>query len=114
MAKARTLEGIDPEEKEIEEAMRRTPNTLHAYSMDSTYSSTDTEREQKQEQGEDSNGNNSNNTFDITGEPIVQEAPNTFAASSATEDEECIAREGRHPDGSTPIQVPKRVWHPKV
>jgi hypothetical protein len=117
MAKARTLEGIDPEEKEIEEAMRRTPNTLHAYSMDYTYSSTysDTESEQKQEQGEDSNGNNSNNTFDITKEPIVQEARNTFVASSATEAEERIAREGRHPDGPTPIQiVPKRVWRPKV
>jgi hypothetical protein len=39
----------------------------------------------------------------------------TFAASSATEAEEKTAtKEGRHLDGSTPLLVPKRVWHPKM
>ena len=46
--------------------------------------------------------------------PDQVEVPRTFAASAATKAEETIAREGKHTDGSTPVQVPKRVWHPKV
>ena len=38
----------------------------------------------------------------------------TFAASSATEEEELIAKTGRLPDGTKPVQVPKRVWRPQV
>jgi hypothetical protein len=38
----------------------------------------------------------------------------TFAASSATEEEEKIARLGKHTDGSKPIKVQKRIWRPQV
>jgi hypothetical protein len=38
----------------------------------------------------------------------------TFAATSATEAEEEIARKGKHPDGSTPVKVTKRAWRPKI
>jgi hypothetical protein len=38
----------------------------------------------------------------------------TFAASSATEAEESIAKKGVLPDGTKPVQVPKRVWRPQV
>jgi hypothetical protein len=38
----------------------------------------------------------------------------TFAASSATEAEEEIAKLGKHPDGSVPVKVPKRIWRPQV
>jgi hypothetical protein len=38
----------------------------------------------------------------------------TFAASSATEEEETIAKTGGMPDGTKPVQVPKRVWRPQV
>ena len=38
----------------------------------------------------------------------------SFAASSATEEEEKLARWGRHPDGSTKVEVPKRVWRPQM
>ncbi len=41
-------------------------------------------------------------------------APRTLAASAATEAEDKIAKEGRHPDGSTAVKAPKRVWRPKV
>jgi hypothetical protein len=43
-----------------------------------------------------------------------QNYPLTFAASSATEDEEKIAKLGKHPDGSIPVTVPKRIWRPQV
>ena len=42
----------------------------------------------------------------IPEEPVAT----TFAASSATEAEENIAKAGKHADGSKPVQVPKRVW----
>ncbi len=38
----------------------------------------------------------------------------TLAASAATEAEDKIAKEGRHPDGSMAVKAPKRVWRPKV
>jgi hypothetical protein len=38
----------------------------------------------------------------------------TFAASSATEAEEKITKLGKHPDGSIPVKVPKRIWRPQV
>jgi hypothetical protein len=40
--------------------------------------------------------------------------PLTFAATSATEEEEEIARKGEHPDGSKSVEVPKRVWRPRI
>jgi hypothetical protein len=49
-------------------------------------------------------------------DPLTQteKEPRTFAASSATEAEETIAKKGCHPDGSTPVKVQKRVWRPKM
>ena len=47
-------------------------------------------------------------------EDLEQPLPKTFAASSATEAEELIAKRGQHPDGSTPVQVAKRAYRPKV
>jgi hypothetical protein len=46
----------------------------------------------------------------------VQDKPlaTTFAASSATEAKEIIAKKGRHAVGSAPVKVPKQVWRPKV
>jgi len=38
----------------------------------------------------------------------------TFAASSATEEEEKIAKTGTLPDGTKPVKVPKRIWRPQV
>jgi hypothetical protein len=43
----------------------------------------------------------------------IQE-PKTLASSAATEAEQRIAKLGKQPDGSKPVQVPKRVWRPKV
>ena len=37
-----------------------------------------------------------------------------FAASSATEEEQKLAKLGRQPDGSTAVKVAKRPWRPKV
>lgn len=37
-----------------------------------------------------------------------------FAASSATEEEQKLAKLGRQPDGSTSVKVAKRPWRPKV
>ena len=37
-----------------------------------------------------------------------------FAASSATEEEQRLAKLGRQPDGSTAVKVAKRPWRPKV
>ena len=37
----------------------------------------------------------------------------TFAATSQTEEEAKIAEKG-HADGSKPVQVPKRIWRPKM
>ena len=48
-------------------------------------------------------------------EITIQEIPHfSFAASSATEEEEKLARWGRHPDGSTKVEVPKRIWRPQM
>ena len=54
---------------------------------------------------------NTKQRTDIRSESTIQEIPHfSFAASSATEEEEKLARWGRHPDGSTKVEVPKRVW----
>ena len=77
-------------------------------------------------QGEEEEGNSITNLYQGLPElmprnrtpdkiPLDQlEAPRTFAASSATEAEEIIAREGKHANGSTTLRGPKRVWRPKV
>jgi hypothetical protein len=44
----------------------------------------------------------------------ITDIAKTFAASSATEAEEKIAKLGKHPDGSVPVKVPKRIWRPQV
>ena len=38
----------------------------------------------------------------------------TFAATSATKEEEEIAAKGVLPDGTKPVKVAKRVWRPKA
>ena len=38
----------------------------------------------------------------------------TLAATSATKEEEEIAKLGRLPDGTKPVRVPKRLWRPQV
>jgi hypothetical protein len=40
--------------------------------------------------------------------------PLTLAATSATAEEEELAKKGRHPDGSRSVEVPKRVWRPRI
>src|SRR5210317_831761 len=40
--------------------------------------------------------------------------PSTFAASSATKEEEEIAAKGILPDGTKPVAVPKRMWRAKA
>jgi hypothetical protein len=34
----------------------------------------------------------------------------SFAATSATVEEERIAKQGKLPDGTKPVQVEKRIW----
>lgn len=57
----------------------------------------------------DDQTNTQTNTHDKT-----KHTAKTFAASSATEAEEKIAKLGKHPDGSIPVKVPKRIWRPQV
>lgn len=38
----------------------------------------------------------------------------TLTATSATKEEEEIAKLGRLPDGTKPVRVPKRLWRPQV
>ncbi|CAJ1965984.1 unnamed protein product [Cylindrotheca closterium] len=45
---------------------------------------------------------------------IKEAAYQTFAATSATEEEEIIARRGQLPDGTKPVKVPKRIWRAQV
>ena len=42
------------------------------------------------------------------------QALKTFAAASAMAEEEALAAKGKHPDRSTPVKAPKRVWRPRV
>ncbi|CAJ1955479.1 unnamed protein product [Cylindrotheca closterium] len=45
---------------------------------------------------------------------IEEAAYQTFAATSATEEEQMIAKWGQFPDGTKPFKVPKRIWRAQV
>ncbi len=104
---------------EVDEALERTRNTLHIYEEHCAETDGD---ETSIAIDQDADNNILHNTnpeiyqpTELTDPPDPPDPPSrTFAASSATEAEERIAKEGRHPDGSTPVNVPKRVWRPKV
>jgi hypothetical protein len=128
LATARTIENIDKGEYEIDEAIARTPNTLHIYHDPINYDytdytdSTDGNGEETLTAMDYTDDNSVINTYDGPPEliprnkdpDIIPPEPRSFAASSATEAEENIAKKGKHADGSTPVNVPKRMWRPKV
>jgi hypothetical protein len=76
----------DPQSKESREAIRRNNDRSNT--------------------NKDSKSTDTNNNSKTTAK--------TFAASSATKAEEKIAKLGKHPDGSVPVKVPKRIWRPQV
>jgi hypothetical protein len=127
LATARTIQNIDKGEYEIDEAIARTPNTLHIYHDPIKYEYTDytnsTDGNEETLTAMDYTDDESViNTYDGPPEliprnrdpDVIPPEPRSFAASSATEAEEKIARAGKHADGSTPVNVPKRIWRPKV
>jgi hypothetical protein len=92
---ARTLTLINLTQKATMEAMNRNPDTTHM-------------------NNEDTESDSSSESDDEEEFELPELTPRTFAASSATEAEEKLAKAGRHPDGSAQVKVPKRLWRPKL
>lgn len=88
-----------------EEGNNETPNPLH-HTQDTYINSISTEIQELKTD----NKTNKNSSP----KPTSKILPRTYAATSATVAEEETAKRGRHPDGSTPVKVPKRVWRPKI
>jgi hypothetical protein len=106
-------DGDDDEEKEVLCA----PNTLHLNQHFMDYTDTEsTKGKQQDKQAMDyiitATDNTTKTNSSITSCLFLSPMP--FAATSATEKEEEIAKKGRHPDGSKVVQVPKIIWCPKV
>jgi hypothetical protein len=118
MAKARTIENIEKGEPEVDEALMRAPKTLHVHDEPTNLCCTATMDCAKEQDKKDATFSpNTDQSEEHQCQPtelIDADPPPTFVASSATEAEEKIAKEGRCPNVSTPVAVPKRAWRPKT
>jgi hypothetical protein len=107
----RTLALLHLTQQATIEATNRNPDRT---CMNNEYAESDSSSESDSEDEEDEfelPGLIPRNTLHLTQN---NERRTTFAASSATEAEGKLAKEGRHPDGSTPASAPKRAWRQKM
>ena len=136
--RARVVTDVDPNQESMKEAIQRSDKQeqymtqLHDESDEeaSVNSSTETDNYTTERQYTQSDSDNSDKEQDNHVDTNQQNGTymresnlesytrqlkkRTFAASAASEAEERIAKSGRHPDGSKPVKVPKRIWRPKI
>jgi hypothetical protein len=103
----------DNEERVLQHAASNTLHLLHQGNLNDFYTYTEP-TSQGQEDDHAETYISTNETSINTSTSPHNVLKRTFAASAATEEEDKIAKEGKHPDGSTSVQVAKRIWRPKV